>query len=479
MLTVIDAKEAIALAKALRKYDELKSKLKFMFFEPYKWQLKFYMAGLKNKQRMLMAANRVGKTQSSCVELAYHLTGIYPEWWNGITFDFPINAWALGVSGEQIRDVLQNELFGTLDRENFSGNLIPTSMITDITRSMTPKLAKDVHVKHKSGGESVVSFKSYSQGQNVLMGSSVDYALIDEEPQDPEIYPQVLTRTATGNKGKGGYTVLSFTPENGSTPLVCQFMNNLQDGQNLINVTWDDAPHLTEETKVQLLAAIPEYQRDMRSKGIPLMGSGQVFPVDESEIKCDPIPIPDHWARIKGVDFGHDHPMALACCAWDRDNDIFYVYDSFRRSYKGKDEDPLVSFSDAINKRKDWIPVSWPHDGLQHEKLSGVQIAQQFKDEGKVNMLPYRATFEDGSSNVEPGIMEMYSRMKSGKFKVFNTLSEWFEEFRLYHRKDGKINKINDDLISATRYALMMRRYAEVEEVEDTSYRPKVKQSWY
>lgn len=90
-----------------------------------------------------MAANRVGKTYSSCIELGYHLTGKYPDWWEGIRFNYPINAWALGVSGEQIRDVLQSELFGALERDGFRGGLIGQSYIGEVTRSMTPKLAKD------------------------------------------------------------------------------------------------------------------------------------------------------------------------------------------------------------------------------------------------------------------------------------------------------------------------------------------------
>jgi hypothetical protein len=46
------------------------------------------------------------------------------------------------------------------------------------------------------------------------------------------------------------------------------------------------------------------------------------------------------------------------------------------------------------------------------------------------------------------------------KFKVYNHLADWFEEFRLYHRKDGKVVKLYDDLMAATRYAVMMLREA-------------------
>jgi hypothetical protein len=51
--------------------------------------------------------------------------------------------------------------------------------------------------------------------------------------------------------------------------------------------------------------------------------------------------------------------------------------------------------------------------------------------------------------------------METGKFKVFSSLLDWFEEFRLFHRKDGKVVKEGDDLLAATRYGIMMLRFAE------------------
>lgn len=461
----MDRDSSIELLSLLEEQDKRSKERKMFNFIPYGWQKKFYHAGVKNKQRLLMAANRVGKTYSSCLELAYHLTGEYPDWWYGVRFKFPVNAWALGVSGEQIRDVLQFELCGRLGTDGFhqdqNGGIVPLSMIGDITRSMTPKLAKDVKVKHVTGGWSQVSFKSYSQGQHALMGSSVDFALIDEEPEDDEIYPQVVTRTATGNRGDGGYVVLSLTPENGQTNLINQFISELQPGQYMQNVTWNDAPHLTEETKQQLLAAIPEYQRDMRTKGIPLLGSGAIFPIPESRIKHEMDSVPNYWPRIAGIDFGWDHPTAVVWMAWDRDNDCIYVYNCYRE----RQVTPVI-VSATIRAKRDWIPVAWPHDGLQHDKGSGVQLAEQYRING-VNMLSERATFEDGSNGVEAGLFEMLDRMQTGRLKVASHLAEWFDEFRMYHRKNGKVVKERDDLMAATRYGMMMIRHAETEPKDD------------
>ena len=77
-------------------------------------------------------------------------------------------------------------------------------------------------------------------------------------------------------------------------------------------------------------------------------------------------------------------------------------------------------------------------------------------------MLGSHCTNPDGGNSVEPGIMEMFQRMQSGRLKIFNHLGDWFAELRMYHRKDGKIVKERDDIMSATRYAIMSLRYASV-----------------
>ena len=109
-------------------------------------------------------------------------------------------------------------------------------------------------------------------------------------------------------------------------------------------------------------------------------------------------------------------------------------------------------------------PWAWPHDG-NNDTAAGTNLATQYRAQG-LNLLQERATFEDGSNSVEAGLMDMLDRMQTGRWKVFSTVGEFFEEFRLYHRKDGKIVKERDDLISACRYALMMKRFAIVKPVK-------------
>lgn len=216
----------------------------------------------------------------------------------------------------------------------------------------------------------------------------------------------------------------------------------------------EDAEHYTPQQRAAIISSYPAHELEARTKGIPSLGSGRVFPIAEEKIAIDPLPIAREWSRINGVDFGWDHPFAACGLAWDRDADCIYVASAYRE----KEATPVLHAA-AIKPWGDWIPCAWPHDGYQHDKGSGLGLAQQYRTQG-LNMLAEHATHEDGGFGVEAGVMDMLDRMQTGRFKVFRHLTEWFAEFRLYHREDGKIVKERDDLLSATRYGMMMRRYA-------------------
>lgn len=282
---------------------------------------------------------------------------------------------------------------------------------------------------------------------------TVDGVWFDEEPPQP-VYSEGLTRT----NATGGMVFVTFTPLLGMSDVVKRFLLDKPAGACTTTMTINDVEHYTQEEREAIIASYPEHEREARAKGIPIMGSGRVFPIVEDGIKCNPFAIPPHWPRIVGLDFGIDHPTAAVWMAWDRDADVLYVTDT----YRVKDQSILIHGA-SIKARGDWVPVAWPHDGLQRDKGSGEQLMVQYKNQG-LNMLKERATFEDGTNGVEAGLADMLTRMQTQRFKVFGHLSDWFEEFRLYHRKDGMVVKQADDLMSATRYALMMRRFAKTQE---------------
>ena len=459
------------LAKAIKIAKELerrKATNRMDEYAPYDYQKKFH--NTLAQQRLLMAGNRVGKSFCGAMEIAYHATGKYPSWWAGKRFNRPVRCWAGGVSNETTRDVCQKELVGQPDDPTSKGTgSIPLNSIGDTVRKAgVPNAINSVVVKHTTGGYSRIGFKAYEMGKEKWMGESVDVIWLDEEPPQG-IYSQALTRTAD----KGGIVFMTFTPEQGMTETVAQFINNIKDGQALIQATWDDAPHMTDTVRKQILQALPPHERKMREKGIPVLGSGLVFPLPEEDLLCDPIDIPDHWPRLCGIDFGWDHPTAVTWIAWDRDSDIVYVYDSYSLR-----QETVPVHASAINARGKWIPVIWPMDGRQADKGSGKNLTEQYRKES-VNMLrehfsnpPSQGMKEGtGGNSVEAGIQQMLTRFQTKRLKIFKNQGKLLEELRMYHRKDGKIVPIHDDVISALRYCVMSLRKARVKNYQPLQVR--------
>lgn len=226
--------------------------------------------------------------------------------------------------------------------------------------------------------------------------------------------------------------------------------------RHVTHMTIDDAEHYTEEQRAEIVAAYPPHEREARTKGVPSMGSGRIFPITEETITCEAFAIPPHWPQLGALDFGWDHPTAATALAWDRDADVIYV----TKAYRAREATPVVHAA-ALRPWGDWLPWAWPHDGLQHDKGSGSALADQYRAQG-LKLMAERAHYltAEGKkeSGVEAGIADMLTRMETGRFKVFSHLAEWFAEFRLYHRKDGKVVKMHDDLLSSTRYGVMMLR---------------------
>jgi phage terminase large subunit-like protein len=422
-------------------------------YRPYARQKEFHHVQVR--ERLFMAGNQLGKTWSGGFEMAMHLTGKYPAWWEGRRFDKPICAWASGVTGESVRDTTQRIMLG---RPGCHGTgAIPARDLVDVTSARgVPNAVDTVRVRHISGGISTLGFKSYEKGREKWQGETLHVVWYDEEPPQ-DIYTEGLTRT----NATRGMVYMTFTPLLGMSEVVRRFLDEHSPDRNVTSMTIDDAEHYTDEERQRIIAGYPAHEREARAKGIPVLGSGRIFPIEEERIREPAIAIPAHWPRICGMDFGWDHPTAAAWLAWDRDSDTVHIYDA----YRVREDTPVVHAS-AIRARGSWIPVSWPHDGLQHDKGSGEQLAQQYRNHG-ANMLPLRATWPDGTNGVEAGLFDMFDRMKTGRLRVADHLNDWWHEFRLYHRKDGKVVKEADDLMSATRYGIMMLRHAATEPDED------------
>jgi phage terminase large subunit-like protein len=441
-----------------------KARNKLKDYRPYRKQAEFHACGASNDEVLFMAANQIGKTWAGGFETAMHLTGRYPDWWVGKTFPKAIRSMAGSESSELTRKGVQRILMGPPESEEHWGEgSIPRNAIKSWSRKQgVPNALDNIVVLHGGGGdvqagESVIQFASYDQGRTKWQADTLDFVWFDEEP-DEDVYTEGITRT----NATGGYCIITFTPIKGMSKVVKRFYPIQTFPRcTYVRMGIDDAEHLTPEARERILAKYPAHTRDARAKGIPMLGAGAVFPVDEEFIKVDAFEIPAHWPQIGGIDFGWDHPTGAVNIAWDRDADVIYITKAFRV----REHTPTM-FAPAVKPWGTWLKWAWPHDGLQHDKGSGIQLAQQYAQQG-MQMLHEKATFEDGSNGLEAGVAEMLDRMQTGRLKVFSHLEQWLEEFRLYHRSAeektrGLIVKQNDDLISATRYAMMMRRFATV-----------------
>jgi hypothetical protein len=225
--------------------------------------------------------------------------------------------------------------------------------------------------------------------------------------------------------------------------------------------------HLTEEKVLNAAKNFAPYQLKMRMRGIPVLGSGLVFAYSEEQIKCKQMSFPAHFLFLDAMDFGGlsstAHPTAFVRMAYDPDNDVIYIYDGFRMTGK---EIPEVAAHIIMKTNSDVIPVAYPHDGNRITG-QGESTRDQYANAG-VNMWDVHVTNppaenqEEGKGGIQimPGITDISARMADGRFLVMDTVHDFWEEFRSYHMKDGKIVDVDDDFMSATRYAVMFKREA-------------------
>lgn len=225
-----------------------------------------------------------------------------------------------------------------------------------------------------------------------------------------------------------------------------------------IQAEWSDVPHLDEKTKADLLAGMPPHMRDARTKGIPMLGAGAIYPIPEEAIVVEPFDLPRWWPRAYALDVGWNRTAAL-WGAWDRESDTVYLYSEH---YVG--QSPPAVHASAIMARGHWMTGAIDPAAAGANQKDGTRLIEEYR------ALNLRLVEADNA--VESGIHACYQRFSTGRLKVFSTLRNFRAEYRIYRRDEkGKIVKENDHLMDCCKYLINTgMRHASVEPTEEEDF---------
>lgn len=213
----------------------------------------------------------------------------------------------------------------------------------------------------------------------------------------------------------------------------------------MVMATWDDVPHLSAAVKKELWDSIPPHQRDARSRGIPALGSGAIYPVPESSFVVPRFDVPEHWERGYGLDVGWNR----TACIWGARDPETRIITLYSEHYRGSDE-PSIHAA-AVKARGDWMRGVIDPAARGRSQRDGQQLLQNYLDLGLL--------VEPAVNSVEAGLQQVWELLAGGMLKVQETLVNWLGEFRIYRRDEkGHIVKANDHLMDATRYFIVSGR---------------------
>ena len=437
------------------------------YFRPFDHQRLFFQT--QSSRRGILAANRIGKTVSTCSETAMHLTGQYPDWWSGHRYHKPITCMVAGEGWSQVALVLQQELLGTPDiklRDNIGTGMIPRDAIVQDTMRGDGANCIGVEILHATGGRSYLLFANYTQEVRQLQGFKLDLAVFDEQPPD-DFFSEIVTRTATTQ----GQIMCSFTPLKGLNGLVSKFWNREQ-GYDYIRVSWDDVPEydlwhepfLLKSTRQQLERDYLPHERDARMQGRPIMGKGAVFQLRDwptyrpSEIDFRSMP---NIQRVIALDLGLvNDKTVITLMYWDPYERQAWLHRQI--VVQGVEEAvPTQYINHLLRPEVFGTPIVLPADASTPGRytMSASSIRELFEQYG-LNVIDRPIMNPPDSqgritNHKSYGINQMRQMLEVGSLVVNENCVEFMNEARNYYVDNQGRFSDPDDCIDSARYALL------------------------
>ena len=441
------------------------------FYTPNFKQEEFH--NLAASEKMIRAGNQLGKTQSAAAQMTMDSLRLYPDWYTGRRFMVPPKierpydfiGWYGCTTSGKTRDGAQVKLLGDLRLQGEMGSgLIPLDNIVGrptMARGISD-FVDTINLTREGGGKAILRGKTFEMGREAWQGEPVDVVWGDEDPGDFEIYGECQARLTTTR----GNIIWSMSPMLGLSPVRRHFKEKKPGTAEVLMTIYDAAVskrgHIPDEDIAEIIARYGN-KAATRAFGGDMQGQGAVFETAPEAIKhnLSPADVPYYWPWLWALDFRHSgqdsggHPFAAILLTWDRDNDIVYVMHAIRMF--GMAANHVAAIKENPMRG---APVAWPHDGGRGAGIvTGETVAAIYKKLG-LAMRPTHATFPDGGYNFEAGITTMEERLAGKKLRVAAHLVEWFDEYGGYHRVNGLVNKVDDDLLSATRVGCMDLRFA-------------------
>ena len=452
---------SITVSEDMR-YNQLK------YFRPFEHQLTFFKTGT-SERRGILAANRIGKTVSTCYETAMHLTGIYPDWWEGHRFNGPITAMVAGEGWSQVALVLQNELLGTQDvkiTENLGSGAIPKDRIITATMRNDGANCIGCEIKHSTGGNSYLLFANYTQEVRQLQGFKLNLAVFDEQPPD-DFFSEIVTRTATTQ----GKVLCSFTPLKGLNGLVSKFWNK-EEGYEYIRVSWDNVPEydpwglpfLLNETRRQLERDYLPHEREARIAGKPVMGKGAVFQLNNwptyktGEIDFQRMP---NIQRVIALDLGLvNDKTVISLMYWEPYERTAYLHKQI--VVQGVEEAvPTQYINHLLRPEVYGTPIVLPADASTTGRytMSSNSIRELFESY-ELNVYEKAIMNPPDSqgrvtNHKSYGINQMRQMLEVGSLMVNENCTHFLSEAQNYYVDTQGRFSDPDDCIDSARYALL------------------------